>query len=83
MSALSLTSPNSQVPNYLPMNEMDTLQDLLLRLEKFGKRPAVIAFEKDRTEKWTYTKLVEQAARLARGLAGAGVQQGDHLALFA
>src|SRR5204862_649299 len=55
----------------------------LPRLNKFGKRAAVIAFDKDRKEKWTYTKLAEQAARLAAGLAAAGVEQGDHLALFA
>src|SRR5207249_1291552 len=42
-----------------------------------------VAFAKDRTQQWTYAKLADQAARLATGLTGAGVEKGEHLGLFA
>src|SRR5436190_1740216 len=66
-----------------PMNKIETLQDLLPRFKKFGKRPAVIAFTKDGKGRWSYAKLAEQAVRLATGLNKTGIEKGEHLALFA
>jgi long-chain acyl-CoA synthetase len=65
------------------MDQLDTLQELLPRVKKFGERPAVIAFAKDRTETWTYAKLADQAARLASGLAKEGIEKGQSIALWA
>jgi long-chain acyl-CoA synthetase len=65
------------------MNEIETLSGLVPRLKEYGKKTAVVAFAKDDKQQWTYAKLAGKSARLASGLAKAGVQKGDHVALVA
>lgn len=65
------------------MDEINTLQDLLPRLAAFQNRSALVAFRKQDVEQWPYAKLADQAARLAAGLAKAGLTKSDYVALFA
>src|SRR5918997_3756432 len=48
-----------------------------------GGRQALVAFGEEGVEIWSYGELGDLVLRLARGLRGAGVDRGDHVALFA
>src|SRR6476660_5531329 len=65
------------------METIETLQTLLPRIKSFGERKAVIALAKEHADEWTYGKLANEAARLAKGLAGAGIEKGQTIALCA
>jgi long-chain acyl-CoA synthetase len=60
-----------------------TLQSLVEGLPERGDRPAVLALHKEGAERWSYRELADHALRMARGLAGAGIERGDRVALFA
>jgi long-chain acyl-CoA synthetase len=57
--------------------------DLLRALDGRAGETAVLALREDGAERWSCGKLAGDARRLARGLAGAGVRRGDHVALLA
>jgi long-chain acyl-CoA synthetase len=65
------------------MDQIETLQALLPRLDSFGKQTAVIAFTKEAKAEWSYAKLSDCAARLATGLLKEGVEKGEVLAICA
>jgi long-chain acyl-CoA synthetase len=69
--------------NSIKMQEIKTLHTLPLFLRELGERAAVIAFQKDGKEQWSFTRLAEQSSRVAAGLMKAGVGKGDHIALVA
>src|SRR5829696_7043256 len=60
-----------------------TLQSLVEGLPERGDRPAVLALHKEGAERWSYGEFADHALRLAHGLAGAGIERGDHVTLFA
>ncbi len=60
-----------------------TLQSLVEGLSELGDRPTVLALHKEGAERWSYGELAEHALRLAHGLAAAGIERGDRVALFA
>jgi long-chain acyl-CoA synthetase len=64
------------------MSELSTLRTFFDTLYERGDRPAVLALHKEEVESWSYDELADHARRLAGGLIGAGVGQGDHVALF-
>jgi long-chain acyl-CoA synthetase len=70
-------------PGSLPTDRLYTLQSLVEGLPELGDRPAVLALHKEGAERWSYRELADHALRLAHGLAGAGVERGDRVALFA
>src|SRR5207247_2159092 len=78
-----MVDSHSQRNSDSSMHEITTLQTLPSLLRGFGKKPALVAFTKDRTGEWTYAKLADQATRLAAGLIKAGIEKGDHIALVA
>ncbi|HKH78205.1 MAG TPA: AMP-binding protein [Rubrobacteraceae bacterium] len=60
-----------------------TLQSLVEGLPERGDRPAVLALHKEGAERWSYGEFADHALRLAHGLAGAGIERGDRVMLFA
>src|SRR5688500_7044883 len=48
-----------------------------------GGRPALVAVGEEGVEIWTYGELAGRVLGLGRGLRGAGVERGDHVALLA
>jgi long-chain acyl-CoA synthetase len=70
-------------PGSLPTDALYTLQSLVEGLPELGDRPAVLALHKEGAERWSYGELADHALRLAHGLAGAGVERGDRVTLFA
>lgn len=65
------------------LDQLETLQDLIDLLPKYGQRPAIVAFEKDNLVEWSYAELAGQAAHLTGGLMNAGLNRGDQVALLA
>lgn len=65
------------------MADLATLQELSSRLAEFGDSPAVVAFGKAGTERWSYAELSDHSGRLASGLIAAGVTPGEIIGLFA
>ena len=63
--------------------KLHTLQSLIDGLAAHGDRPAMLALHKEDSEHWSYARLADHVQRLAQGLAKAGVDQGDLVALFA
>jgi long-chain acyl-CoA synthetase len=61
----------------------ETLQALVHALADHGEKPAVVAFQQNECQAWSFTMLADYAQRLAAGLAEAGLQRGDHVLLFA
>jgi len=47
-----------------------------------GVRPALVALDEEGKEIWTYEELARRVLGLARSLRGAGVENGDHVALL-
>jgi long-chain acyl-CoA synthetase len=65
------------------MENLQTLQPVLDGLSEHGDRPALLALLKEGSVRRSYAELADQVRWLARGLAGAGVGRGDHVALLA
>lgn len=65
------------------MSKLRTLGSLVDTLSERGARPAVLALHREGVERWSYGELVDHARRLACGMERAGVDRGDHVALFA
>src|SRR5438309_1146404 len=65
------------------MNVLQTLHSLIDGLGEHGDRPAVLALQKQKMERWSYAKLAEQVQRLAQGLTKEGVGKGVPVALLA
>jgi long-chain acyl-CoA synthetase len=64
--------------------ERRTLQRLVMdALAVHGERPAVLAFQKQGVDPWTYERLADDVRRLANRLAGLAIGRGDRVALFA
>jgi long-chain acyl-CoA synthetase len=62
---------------------IETLQQWARRLAGYGGKPAIAAFQKGRTETWSFEKLARYAHRLGTGLAETGLGPGDFVGLFA
>ena len=63
--------------------ESGTLRSVVDGLFAHGGRPALVAVREEGVEIWTYGELAGWVLRLGRGLQGAGVNRGDHVALLA
>src|SRR5215207_4651768 len=67
----------------LAVSEERTLGALVDSLFGHGGRTAIAAVREDGVEGWTYGELSDGVRRLAGGLCRAGVERGDHVAMFA
>src|ERR1043166_6860988 len=65
------------------MENLHTLQSVIDRLSEPGDPPAGLALHKQESERLSYAELADQVRRLAQGLAEAGVNRGDQVALLA
>jgi len=65
----------------MPSNRI--LQCLPETLSEHGENPAVLAVGENDVESVSYAALAKQVDRLARKLVAAGIEKGDHVALFA
>jgi long-chain acyl-CoA synthetase len=61
----------------------ETLQSLLRSLASYGRRTAVMAFEKNDCSSWSFHDLMETARRLASGLIMAGLRRGTRAVVSA
>ncbi|MCX6899224.1 MAG: AMP-binding protein [Verrucomicrobia bacterium] len=66
-----------------PRAALRTAAELLDVLSGRADATAVLALQETGAERWTCTKLADNAERLARGLVEAGVRRGDHVVLLA
>jgi long-chain acyl-CoA synthetase len=60
----------------------DTLQSLVAGLSAHGERSALVVMHAEGAERWSYGRLSDEVARLARGLAASGVGPGAAVALL-
>lgn len=60
----------------------ETLQALIRSLEAYGRRPALVAFDRHGCTVRSFGDLVRDVRRLAAGLSAAGLAQGEHALLF-
>ena len=65
------------------MASPDTLQALWRGFEARGSLPALIGFDGQQAETWSFAKLHEISLRVAMALARRGIGQGDGVALVA
>jgi long-chain acyl-CoA synthetase len=65
------------------VGSLRTLGSLVDALAGYGDRTALLALHADGVEEWSYATLSDWVARLASGLASAGVGPGDRVALLA
>jgi hypothetical protein len=63
--------------------ELSRLRSVVDGLWAHGGRPALVAVGEEGVEIWTYGELAWRVLGLGRGLRGAGVERGDHVALLA
>jgi long-chain acyl-CoA synthetase len=63
--------------------KLETLQTLIDRFSGSGNRPAILAFQSDKLEHWSYAELLRSVERLSAGLADAGIGRGETVALIA
>lgn len=68
--------------NYQP-GQLKNRPPLLDGLPCYGANPAVLALSETGVNTCSYTELADDVERMAHGLAGAGVAQGEAVALFA
>src|SRR5215208_3936038 len=59
------------------------LRSVVDRISAHGGWPALVAVGEEGVEIWTYGELAGRVLGLGRGLRGAGVERGDHVALLA
>lgn len=64
------------------MSRLSTLQSLTDLIGSYREQPAVIALQKERVERWSYSDLSSCLQQLARGLAQAGVRRGDRVVML-
>src|SRR5437899_250054 len=79
---ISRAFPRASAPP-VHSEELQTLADLLPRLEKVSERLAVLAFTKEGKQEWTYGQITQQASRLRGALGKLGIKKGDAVAFFA
>jgi long-chain acyl-CoA synthetase len=65
------------------MKRLETLQDLIENFRQRGDRHAIIAFGKDDVVEWSFSRLADEAIKLANGLSAQGVRQDEPIALLA
>ena len=65
------------------MASFRTLQEIVDSLAGHGSETALITFEKDRMQSYSFLELADLAQRLACGLIKAGLEPGSHVLLFA
>ncbi|MCG5530920.1 AMP-binding protein [Halorhodospira halochloris] len=65
------------------MAQINTLQDLVRRLEQEGERDAVRMLTRESLVTWNYADLAQAARELGAGLAANGVEKGDPVGLLA
>jgi len=65
------------------MSDLVTLHSLTGGLAGHRGKPAMLVLRAKNINRWSYAKLVDRVDQLTNGLAGAGVQKGDHVAMFA
>ncbi len=63
--------------------QLGTLRPVVDGLLAHDGRPALVALGEEGVEIWTYGELAGWVLGLGRGLRGAGVERGDHVALLA
>ena len=63
--------------------ELGTLRSVIDGLSAHGGRLALVALGEEGVEIWRYGELAGRVLGLGRGLRGAGVERGDHVALLA
>ena len=66
-----------------PVVNMTTLADLLVDFAQRGSKPAILVDRDESFENWSFLDLADQAHRLAKGLAAAGVQSEEPIAIWA
>ncbi|MCW8963750.1 MAG: long-chain fatty acid--CoA ligase, partial [Gammaproteobacteria bacterium] len=65
-----------------PLDQMETLIPLFDALPRHGDSPAVLALYETGIKEYSYTELADDVKRLARGLVGAGVAQGEAVVVY-
>lgn len=65
------------------MGDLVTLHSLIGGLAGHRGKTAVLALHAKGITRSSYTRLADQVEQLTNGLAGAGIQKGDHVAMFA
>ena len=65
------------------MNRFSSLRDLISALPQRADKPAIVALQKEGLDVWSYRKLSDHIARLAAGLAEAGLCRGERVAILA
>jgi len=63
--------------------KLETLQTLINWFSGSGNRPAILAFQSEKLERWSYDQLVDSVARLSTALRDVGVGRGETIALMA
>lgn len=56
------------------MPSFTTLQELIVSLAQGGRETALVGFQKERVQSYTFVELADLARRLARGLLDAGLE---------
>src|SRR6266850_4545200 len=65
------------------MDDLVTLRSLIGGLAGHRCKPSILVLRAKNINRWSYAKLADQVEQLTNGLAGAGLQKGDHVAMFA
>ena len=65
------------------MGDLVTLGSLIGGLAGHRGKPSILVLRAKSVNRWSYAKLADQVEQLTNGLAGAGLQKGDHVAMFA
>src|SRR6266852_4906300 len=65
------------------MDDLVTLRSLIGGLAGHRGKPSILVLRAKNIDRWSYATLADQVEQLTNGLAGAGLQKGDHVAMFA
>jgi long-chain acyl-CoA synthetase len=65
------------------MKRLETLQDLIEDFSERGDRQALVAFRKDDVDEWSFSRLADEARKLANGLRAREVRKDEAIALLA
>jgi long-chain acyl-CoA synthetase len=65
------------------MASFTTLQELIASLARGGPETALVGFQKERMQSYTFAELADLARRLGRGLLDAGLEPGSRVVIFA
>src|SRR2546426_3214941 len=65
------------------MGDLVTVRSLIGGLADRRGKPSILVFRAKNINRWSYTQLADQVEQMTNGLTGAGLQKGDHVAMFA